>query len=175
MCLFMLYNAQRLMEENMDNYNNDPWNNNQMNGQNSQQNQNGYSAQGYQQPYGADNNQNYQQPYGADNNQNYQQYPNYNQNNYQQYPNYNQYNNLNPVEDSSAKKMAIASLVLSLVSFICCGLPCSIAGLVLGIISKKRQPENNGIATAGIVVSIVALVLWVVFIIFAVACEMFAY
>lgn len=155
---------------NNNGYNNDPWNN-QANGQNPQQNQNGYSAQDYQQPYGANN---YQQPYGSDNNQNYQQYPNYNQNNYQQYPNYNQqYSNLNPVEDSSAKKMAIASLVLGIVSFLCCGLPCSIAGLIFGILSKKRQPENNGMATAGIVLSIIALALWAVIIVLEMAFGLF--
>ena len=168
-------------------YNNDSWNNPQGNGPDSQQNN--YSAQDYQQPYGANNNQGYQQPYGANNNQGYQQQNaqdyqqpygaqdyqqpygsqpdyynqnNYNQNNYQQYqqyPNYNQYQ----VEDTSAKNMGTASMVLGIVSFFCCGLPCSIVGLILGIISKKRQPENNAKATAGIVLSIIALVLWGVF------------
>ena len=145
----------------MDNYNNG-YNNNypQGDGQNPQPNQQNYSAQDYQQPYG-----------GNDYNQN-----NYNQNNYQSdyqtYTDYNQpyqapqYTNSYPVEDSSANGMAIASLVLGIVSFFCCGLPCSVVGLILGIISKKRKPENNGKATAGIVLSIIALVLWAIIVIF---------
>lgn len=159
----------------MDNYNNG-YNNNypQGDGQNPQPNQNNYSAQNYQQPYGSQNYsaQDYQQPYGSnDYNQN-----NYNQNNYQSdyqtYTDYNQpyqapqYTNSYPVEDSSANGMAIASLVLGIVSFFCCGLPCSVVGLILGIISKKRKPENNGKATAGIVLSIIALVLWAIIVIF---------
>ena len=154
----------------MDNYNNG-YNNNypQGDGQNPQPNQNNYSAQDYQQPYGSQNYsaQDYQQPYGSND---------YNQNNYQSgyqtYTNYNQpyqtpqYNNSYPVEDSSANGMAIASLVLGIVSFFCCGLPCSVVGLILGIISKKRKPENNGKATAGIVLSIIALVLWAIVVIF---------
>ena len=154
----------------MDNYNNG-YNNNypQGDGQNPQPNQNNYSAQDYQQPYGSQNYsaQDYQQPYGSND---------YNQNNYQSgyqtYTDYNQpyqtpqYNNSYPVEDSSANGMAIASLVLGIVSFFCCGLPCSVVGLILGIISKKRKPENNGKATAGIVLSIIALVLWAIVVIF---------
>ena len=153
----------------MDNYNNG-YNNNypQGDGQNPQPNQNNYSAQDYQQPYGSQNYsaQDYQQPYGSND---------YNQNNYQSdyqtYTDYNQpyqapqYTNSYPVEDSSANGMAIASLVLGIVSFFCCGLPCSVVGLILGIISKKRKPENNGKATAGIVLSIIALVFWAIIVI----------
>ena len=164
----------------MDNYNNG-YNNNypQGDGQNPQPNQNNYSAQDYQQPYGSQNYsaQDYQQPYGSnDYNQNNYNQNNYNQNNYQSdyqtYTDYNQpyqapqYTNSYPVEDSSANGMAVASLVLGIVSFFCCGLPCSVVGLILGIISKKRKPENNGKATAGIVLSIIALVLWAIIVIF---------
>ncbi|MGN0500301.1 MAG: DUF4190 domain-containing protein [Ruminococcus sp.] len=160
----------------MDNYNNG-YNNNypQGDGQNPQPNQNNYSAQDYQQPYGSQNYsaQDYQQPYGGnDYNQNNYNQNNYNQNNYQSdyqtYTDYNQpyqapqYTNSYPVEDSSANGMAIASLVLGIVSFFCCGVPCSVVGLILGIISKKRKPLNNGKATAGIVLSIIALVLWAI-------------
>ena len=173
---------------NNNGYNNDSWNNPQGNGPDPQQNN--YSNQGYQQPYGTDNNQGYQQPYGTDNNQGYQQpygtdnnqgyqqqsygandyqqpygsqpdYSNYNQNNYQQqYPNYNQY----PVEDKSAKNNATASLVLGIIGLCCCA-PCGIVGLILGINSKKAKPENNGLATAGIILSIIALVIWAILLI----------
>lgn len=152
----------------MDNYNNNGYNNDpyqQGAGQNPQPNNYGaqdyqqpYGAQDYQQPYGA---QDYQQPYGVNDNQNYSQYPDYSQNNYQQYQ-APQYNNQYPVEDSTAKNYATASLVLGIVSFFCCGLPCSVLSLIFGIISKKRMPENNGKATAGIVLAIVAMVLWLV-------------
>ena len=152
---------------NNNGYNNDPWNNPQGNGSDPQQNN--YSNQGYGQPYGTDNNQGYQQYYGAND---YQQpygsqpnYNNYNHNNYQQYPVYDQ----NQLEDKSAKNMGIASLVLGIVSLFCCGLPCSVVGLILGIISRKRQPENNGKATAGIILSIIGMVLSIVIIIFNVA------
>lgn len=127
---------------NNNGYNNDSWNNPQGNGPDPQQNN--YSNQGYQQPYGS-------QP----------DYNNYNQNNYQQqYPNYNQY----PVEDKSAKNNATASLVLGIIGLCCCA-PCGIVGLILGINSKKANPENNGLATAGIILSIIALVIWAILLI----------
>ena len=175
---FMLTNLWR---KKMDNYNNNGYNNDSLNnpqGNGSDPQQNNYSNQGYQQPYGTDNNQGYQQPYGTDNNQGYQQqsygandyqqpygsqpdYSNYNQNNYQQqYPNYNQY----PVEDKSAKNNATASLVLGIIGLCCCA-PCGIVGLILGINSKKAKPENNGLATAGIILSIIALVIWAILLI----------
>ncbi len=104
-------------------------------------------------PYGAND---YQQPYGSQ-----PDYSNYNQNNYQQqYPNYNQY----PVEDKSAKNNATASLVLGIIGLCCCA-PCGIVGLILGINSKKANPENNGLATAGIILSIIALVIWAILLI----------
>ena len=121
---------------NNNGYNNDSWNNPQGNGPDPQQNN--YSNQGYQQPYGTDNNQGYQQ----------------------QYPNYNQY----PVEDKSAKNNATASLVLGIIGLCCCA-PCGIVGLILGINSKKAKPENNGLATAGIILSIIALVIWAILLI----------
>lgn len=78
----------------------------------------------------------------------------------QQYPNYNQY----PQENKN-NNYALASLILGIVSFFCCGTVCSIVGLILGIISKKQKPLNNGMAVAGIVLSIISLVLSIVVII----------
>lgn len=72
-------------------------------------------------------------------------------------------------QPESGKNFAIASLVLGIVSFFCCGTICSILGIIFGVISKQRQKENNGMATAGIVLSIIALVLGIVFSIIAFA------
>lgn len=72
-------------------------------------------------------------------------------------------------QPESGKNFAIASLILGIVSFFCCGTICSILGIIFGIISKQRQKENNGMATAGIVLSIIALVLGIVFSIIAFA------
>lgn len=87
------------------------------------------------------------------------QSPQYN-NNQSQIP----YNS--PEENKSGKNLAVASLVLSLVSMFCCGLPCSIAGVVCGVMSKKKQPQNNGMAIAGIVISIVSIVIWLIALVF---------
>lgn len=100
-------------------------------------------------------------------NQQPQQYndPYYNQ----QYPQYNE-----PQNDNS-RGFAIASLVLGIVSFFCCGSVCSILGLIFGIISRKRKSENNGMATAGIVLSIISLVFWLVYLIIMIANGRFFY
>lgn len=131
-------------------YNQQPDYNNQNNGNNQQQN---YANQnnGYAQPQDYTNQYNvqpqqYNQPYYD------QQYPQY----YEQ-----------PQDNS--RGFAIASLILGIVSFFCCGSVCSILGLIFGIISRKRKPQNNGMATAGIVLSIIALVLWAVYMIAVVA------
>lgn len=147
--------------------------NNQFNNQN-QQYQNPYNQQPQQpvSPYQQPNA--YQQPnQGYDNQQQYNQQPNQqyqdpSQQNYYQQP--NPYTNpadfVAQQEEKKAKNFAVASLVLSLVSFVCFGIVCSILGLVFGIKSKKLKPDNNGMATAGIILSIIALVLCVIFLIF---------
>lgn len=60
---------------------------------------------------------------------------------------------------------AVASLVLGIISFLAWliplfGAPISIVGLVLGC--KGRKSEKKGIATAGIVTSIIGLILTIV-------------
>lgn len=132
--------------------------NNQNNNQTPDQNQN---AQQYQQSQ--QNAQQYQQPQ-----QNAQQYQQPQQNNYYNNQGYQQpYNNYQapfatqPKDNS--KGLAVASLVLGIVSFFCCGSVCSIVGIILGVISRKQKPNENGMATAGIVLSIVALVLWAIY------------
>ncbi len=133
----------------MDDYNNQ--NNFNPNNQNNfdQNNQNNFNQ----------NNQ-YNQPYQYQ--QGGQYNPNQQFNQAYQYPQYQE-------TPEPGKNFAIASLVLGIASFFCCGTICSILGIIFGVISKQRQKENNGMATAGIVLSIIALVLGIVFSIIAFA------
>lgn len=94
-------------------------------------------------------------------NQPYQYDPNQQNNQPYQYPQYQE-------QPESGRNFAIASLVLGIISFFCCGTICSILGIVFGVISKQRQKENNGMATAGIVLSIITLVLGVIGIIISI-------
>ena len=124
------------MDENFNNQQNNQQNN-QYNQQNDQYNQQ-YNQQQYNQP------QYNQQQYNQ---------PQYNQQQYNQPNNYNNYNNYAP-------------LVLGIVSFFCCGSVCSIVGIVLGVLSRKKKPTDNGMATAGIVLSIIALAIWAIYFIY---------
>lgn len=141
---------------------NQDYNNQNTNGQDfNQGNDNPVNNQGY------DNQQNYtaqpQQPNAQQNYTAQPQQPNVQQNYTAQPQNYaaQQYNpNLGaeiPKEKQDGK--AIASMVLGIVSLVCCGgfYACPIVGLILGIISKKNKPNNNGMAVAGIVMCCIAL------------------
>lgn len=132
------------MDENFNNQQNNQQNN-QYNQQNDQYNQQ-YNQQQYNQPQ-------------------------YNQQQYNQPNNYNNYNNYAPNQyqqpQDNSKGLAIASLVLGIVSFFpCCGSVCSIVSIVLGVLSRKKKPTDNGMATAGIVLSIVALAIWAIYFIY---------
>ena len=66
---------------------------------------------------------------------------------------------------SNKKGFAVASLVLGIVGTVfCCAwyisIACAVVGLILGIMSNKAS--KNGMATAGIVLSVIALVLSIV-------------
>ena len=66
----------------------------------------------------------------------------------------------------SGKGLAIASLILGILSLCAsvgwfCGGPLSIVGLILGFLGRK--PASKGLATAGIILSGVGLVLTVIF------------
>lgn len=75
------------------------------------------------------------------------------------------------MEEKQSKGLAIASMVLGIVSIILMCIPgtCygawvfAIVGIVLAAVAKKKA--KSGMATAGLVCSIIALALWVVFII----------
>ncbi len=75
-----------------------------------------------------------------------------------------------PVQPPPGKGQSIASMVLGIVSLVVPygGLAIAIVGLILGIISKKKLQSVGapfGMATAGIVTSIIALA-WSVILIF---------
>lgn len=139
-------------------------NTNQQNfyGYNVQQN-NQYPDFNQQQPYNQSN------PYYGK----YNQQP-YNQNNqYNQYGDYNQppqynapyYNQQYPIYNfqEKTKGFAIASLILGICSTLgsCCvwflTLVTSITGLILGIVSLKRNEGGKGMAVAGIILSAVGI------------------
>ncbi len=67
--------------------------------------------------------------------------------------------------------MAVASLVLGIVSLVLCwiwvvGIPVGILAIVFGVLSKK-QPANKGMAMAGLVTGIIGVVLAIVIIVIA--------
>ena len=72
--------------------------------------------------------------------------------------------------------MAIASMVLGIVSVVCSfigglnllGLVLGVVGLILGIIAKKKAP--SGMATAGIVLSIIGISITLLVLIACAAC-----
>ena len=67
--------------------------------------------------------------------------------------------------------MAVASMILGICSLVFCWSPfvaliCSIIGLILGIVGKKKQ--QGGMALAGIITSAIGLAISVVIIVIAV-------
>ncbi len=76
--------------------------------------------------------------------------------------------------------MAIASLVLGIIAIVFEFLPVpglgwiavilAIVGIVLGALGRKRDPQRAGMATAGLVISIIALVLGLIVAIACAAC-----
>lgn len=102
--------------------------------------------------------QQYQQTYGQPQ-QDYNQYNQYDQSYNQPYnQNYGQQYGSMYQEDKSIKRFAIASLVLGIVSFFCCGIVTSILAIIFGRISLNKQPMNNGLAKAGFILGIIGLV-----------------
>lgn len=96
--------------------------------------------------------------------------PNYGQQqNYNQQQNYGQpqpqYGQPPVVQDNSAKGMAVAALVLGILSIILCfapfvGLGMGIVALCLGVSAKKRLPAGEqGMATAGVVLGIIGIII----------------
>ncbi len=105
--------------------------------------------------------------------QNYNQAPNYNQNpNYNYNPNQGQPQNPNygyaPVQPQPAdpgKGLAIAALVLGIVSFFCFPAITGVLGIIFGGVAKGKGCRS-GMATAGIVCGVISLILFVLIIVF---------
>lgn len=67
-----------------------------------------------------------------------------------------------PAPHTTARGFGIASVVLGAASLITgWALVAPVVGLVLGAIARRREPDAQGLATAGIVLNIVALAGWV--------------
>lgn len=65
-------------------------------------------------------------------------------------------------EKDNSKGFAVASLVLGICSFFCCGFIFSILGFVFGMISRSRKAEGNSMATVGIILSVLGFVATIV-------------
>lgn len=72
---------------------------------------------------------------------------------------YTNYNTQTP-EQAPGHSKAVASLVLGIIGLVCCGI-CSIIALVMAIGAKKEGNEE-GIQTAGLVMGIIGCALWAV-------------
>lgn len=74
--------------------------------------------------------------------------------------------------------MAIAALVLGIISLITCwfgaagwlGCITGILAIVFGILGQKREPEKKGMAKAGFIMGIVALAIGIIMTIACIAC-----
>ena len=69
------------------------------------------------------------------------------------------WNNDEPANNNVGRGQAIASLVTGIIGVVCCG-PCAIAALILSIIAKS-QGNKSGMATAGLVLGIIGILIWI--------------
>lgn len=74
--------------------------------------------------------------------------------------------------ENAGKGMGIASLVLGIISLVLSciwyiSIPCAVVGIILGVLQNKKN--KIGLATGGIVCSIIGIVLCVLLIVLAVA------
>ena len=70
-----------------------------------------------------------------------------------------------PTPATPGKGLAIASMVLGIVSFFCFGIICGILAIILGGVAKSKGCKS-GMATAGIVCGVVGLALYIITLIF---------
>lgn len=77
-------------------------------------------------------------------------------------------NQFNQAPQQGGSGMSVAAMVLGIVAvvFNCCfyyiSLPCGIVGLILGIVSLKKGNPGRGMAIAGVILSAISLVLFVI-------------
>ncbi len=120
------------------------------------QNQNYNQNQNFNQNYNYNQNQGYNQNYTQNQNYNYNQNPGQN-------PNYGYNPYQNNMQDPG-KGLAIAALVLGIVSFFCFPIITGVLGIVFGAAAKSKGCRS-GMATAGIVCGAVGLGLWILMLI----------
>ena len=77
-------------------------------------------------------------------------------------------------EPEQKATLSIVSMVLGIVGLIfscccCLGVPFDIAAIVVGIIAKKKNVPNQGMALAGIILGAVAIVIYIITVIINVA------
>lgn len=75
-------------------------------------------------------------------------------------PNPTQFNNDNPAEGQEGKSLATASLVTGILGILCCG-PCAIAAIICSIVAKSKG-NKSGMATAGLVLGIIGVVIIII-------------
>lgn len=72
---------------------------------------------------------------------------------------------MNEQQNNKAKGLSIASLVCSILGILstcccaCLGLPFPIAAIILGFLAKDEYGNRNGMATAGIIIGFVGVVI----------------
>ena len=80
-----------------------------------------------------------------------------------------------PVAPPQPKGLSVTSLVLGLVSLVAgFTFVVPLVGLILGIVGARREPAGRGMAIAGIVISALILMVWVVIIGFFLLAGLFA-
>lgn len=77
------------------------------------------------------------------------------------------YTNAPVIDGQPEDGKATASLVLGILGILCCG-PCAIVGLIMAL-QAKNAGNTSGKVTAGMVLSIIGLVLWALGIIINIA------
>ncbi len=109
--------------------------------------------------------QNYTQNYNqAPNYQNPQYNQNYNQNYNQGQPQGYGYNTAPIAPPAAGKGMAIAALVLGIVSFFCFPAITGTLGIIFGCVAKGKGCRS-GMATAGIICGAIGIALWLIMLI----------
>lgn len=109
--------------------------------------------------------QNYTQNYNqAPNYQNPQYNQNYNQNYNQGQPQGYGYNTAPIAPPAAGKGMAIAALVLGIVSFFCFPAITGTLGIIFGCVAKGKGCRS-GMATAGIICGAIGIALWIIMLI----------
>lgn len=65
------------------------------------------------------------------------------------------------MEENGSKAMSVVSLVLGIISMLCCciGFPFAIVGIILAIIALVKKKNGKGLAIAGLITSAITLVI----------------